>query len=341
MAVENDKECNFSENKSGTNRIDPGLMNKQLNLSGITGGVDNLEREQALQLILKQPGALECSIDRICSAIEKEPEFFYFNKELAYFPDYYRNLVRLNRILNIDDLVFDNLARLQEQQSRESSENILSIFHHLIRNKPFSRTVLKQIFYNVLYPDFTREGQLIKYALLAKVIQQYKMSDEAIEQHQAKVNTNGGQMGLAFYEQNLNFISKVSEENCTDGCLFEYTKDSFDCFHENEDISKDNVQVLANLIWENTFFIIRNYVEKQSKPMALEVAVDGISSTDEQEISCILSLYTTIVSCTGRFFENRVMKHISIFEQLDELAGYSLFRECIAGNFPKLEASKQ
>lgn len=364
------------------------------------------------------------------TTIEKYPGLFYFKIEPTLFDSYYYSLVSINGILNIDDLIYECLAKIHSKRTDlKGKGNLLKKLSFLLRNKELSREILKYIFDNVVYLDFDKSTDFetdislffYKYSILNLIIQQYRRINEMIELYKIK-------KAIANYSKRSEEKSEstISSEQFLDKNLIEFLEmnqldaikfknpeqedksspkdyvirdsldrklQSFSYFNEkidswtidelpelltskksifnkdsplikDLDTSKDNTEVLANTIWESTFYIIENskipakLIESEINSISnsefteipaesIESKINSISNSeyteipaksielisDSMELICIITLYTTIVQETGIFLQNRILNNSSLFSKISHLPNFLIFCDSLVSNF--------
>lgn len=287
--------------------------------------------------------------------IDARPEMFYFLKRDASFTTLYtRNLVSLNSHIIIDDVIYEKLAGLANQNE---CQNTLFWIYQLLLNRSFSRTTLRHIFNSVVYLDFEGHNSLLfcKYGILAQIIKHYKLGDIRIEKLASEEKT-----AMFLYSENsTKGDRKDMVDGVVDGMVSEMV-DDLKCFKldpeestqlildqftdeflDKKDISNDNTQVLANIIWENAIFILEdilkhNLMEESTPADVFELVnfdcLDAYNSNDF-EAACILELFSVIIRNTGYFYQNRICKNISLLRKMDKIPSFKAFVDAISENF--------
>lgn len=261
--------------------------------------------------------------------VEVDPAEFYFKFTPCNSQVYFKSLIEINPFLNIDDLIYDALNNLHSQSNDSAELHLLKICF-ILKNKHFSRSVLIHIFENIVYSDFSSKNSIFyKYSILNQIIQQYYRSDYLVEQiaitEALGIEALRTEVPISLPSSSIsNVANEVLESNLTDVPLntmlesistaLSRTKPPSSEFTRKVDLSKDNTKVLSNIIWENSFYILED-------------------NKNAFESNCILSLYATIISCTGKFFENRILKNIlrnkGILSKIKELPSFNSFYDAV------------
>lgn len=254
-------------------------------------------------------------IEKIRNTVESKAELYYFiNKPNEL---YIRNLVKLNPTLIIDDIIYKAIFFLDR---KINIENIMEWLYLILKNRYFSRRTLKRIFDTVAYLGFedSNECIILKYYILAEIIKQYKALD-------IRIRGNNDIARLKSETFNDETIIKSMELDIIKN--LEPYMSIHEQFIEELDISKDNTEVLANIIWENTILIVENYCN---------IIKSGIMPENEYtfEIKVIIKMYGIIIENTSKmFYYNRIYNKITVFKQLNENDLIDEFLAIIRQNF--------
>ena len=345
--------------------------------------------------------------------IEKNPQNFYFKCEPNDYAQYYHHLISLNPSLNIDDLIYENIARIHKKSiNLQDKGSILRKICFILKNKVFSRIVLRHIFDNIVYIDYDRSIDqniseditviFYKYSILNQIIQQYKNSDnlfrakdeiltnENLLLEKIKNFTNQNEISNGYFEiqdsskansycyesvattfgnQNKNQLIPRNEtecsnigksiydygtsKHCVEGYNYLINTTSLDEFNKNLikmnklhsfikdiDIGKDNTEVLSNIIWENTIYIlemlpIASITDSESYKNLEKSNFRKLSNAEVDlfEANCIVSLYKTIILETGQFFENRILRNSNLFSKICSTSNFLELCDAVISNF--------
>lgn len=174
----------------------------------------------------------------IKSKIELSPEFFYFTDNINFedFENYYKNLVKFNEILVIDDIIYKIVNYLDS--------NICRHLFYVLKNRKFIRSTLRYIFDNILYFE---DESYYKYGVLNYIINYYAISDQNNE------NTN---------DDNVMVLSNLVWEDFFR--IFEY---NLMLPGDNSKSKLENVYILElfNTIVENTGGFFYNRINQNLK----------------------------------------------------------------------------
>lgn len=260
---------------------------------------------------------VESIIQKLRAEIEAAPDKFYFTENLSgsILETYIDHLIKLNRHLVIDDLIYYRLGK-------PMNENMLFWMHKMLEKRFFLRETLRHIVDSIVYIDTDGNNNctFLKYKILELAIRQYKVADNVVNEVNEK-RRSAIEDAVMKTDITVDFDIRSNLIGCGNGpgswlSQIDDTSDILMRYPSGKDPGSDNVCVLANIIWEPTIGF-------------LEMSV----GTNNFETRCILEMFTVIIRCTGRFFQNRISRNIGTFKKLSSLVDFDPFIRAIEMSF--------